>query len=90
LQPAEMATRMARPAGQADPPDHHLKAAAAAITGHIASRDEGAIRRFLHKLEHETGPGRVNPWQLLECLTVTLCGARRVSRSATTSQNQRG
>lgn len=71
MQAGEMSARMARPAGQADPPDHHITVVASAIAGHIADRDEGAIRRLVNDLEHGLGVWRVNPWRLIEHMAVT-------------------
>ncbi len=44
--------------------------AAIVLSQHIADGDEGAVRRYVHELEHGTGPAQVDPWRLLERLAL--------------------
>jgi hypothetical protein len=44
--------------------------AAIVLSQHIAGGDEGAVRRYVHELEHGLGPAQVNLWRLLERLAV--------------------
>lgn len=48
---------------------------------HIGDGDDGAVRRFVHELEHELGPFRVSPWRLLEHLAERAIGRRSAERS---------
>lgn len=44
--------------------------AALLLDQRIADGDEGAVRRYVHELEHGLGPLQVDPWRLLERLAL--------------------
>ena len=87
MQPGESADRMARTTGTAAADqaerDGYLTTVASVLAGRIASGDEGAVRRFIHELEHGISPWRnvnVDPWRLAEHLAVA--AIRRTSAPA--------
>jgi len=47
-------------------PALHERVAALKIAGDIAAGNIGAVRKFLHELQHGLSPWQVEPWQLLQ------------------------
>jgi hypothetical protein len=46
----------------------HERIAAARLAEHVAAGDIGAVRQFVHQLEHGLGPFRAHPWRLVEAM----------------------
>jgi hypothetical protein len=80
-EPGTVADRIPRPGSGFGPTASRIPAheeiVAGELTRHIAEGDAGAVRRFVHELEHGLGAWTVDPWRLLEHVAERLIGQRQ-------------
>ena len=65
-----------------DPIGQHERSSAIVLEQHILDGDHGAVRRFVHELEHGLSVWTVSPWRLIEHLADRAIGRQHEAPEA--------